>query len=411
MTIDEFFTISSLTTKVVASIDAYKEAKTDLSRREALQNATSLVRALENPADAIYKLFASPSVLMAVKTANDLGIFNVLSESTSFVTPKKLAVQKNADIQLVERIMRVLVCNGFAGELGPGQYEPTQLSRQMTERKTIGTMDSLYVFCLAVHFRSNNQFRFVDFLPIIQKTPEFFQKSGYKSPGDPKAGPLQHAYNTSGSCWDWLAENPEALDRFNTFMEGSRDEIAHWADWFPVQERLLDASLDDRPLLVDVGGNRGHELVGFKNRFPLGAGKLVLEDLPTVIEDIQTLDSDIERVKHDFFSPQPVKGARAYYFKHIMHDWSDDNCRVILNHTILAMERGYSKILIEDYIVPDQNAGVKETLIDMVVMVWCPGIERTRQQWTDLLQSVGLTIGNFWLRDEHNKGIIEAEIQ
>lgn len=94
-----------------------------------------------------------------------------------------------------------------------------------------------------------------------------------------------------------------------------------------------------------------------------------------------------------------------------MHDWSDDNCRIILNHTIAAMERGYSKILIEDYIVPDQNAGVKETLIDMVVMVWCPGIERTRQQWTDLLQSVGLTIGNFWLRDEHNKGIIEAELQ
>jgi hypothetical protein len=51
---------------------------------------------------------------------------------------------------LVERIMRVLVCNGFASELGPGQYEPTHLSKQMTERKTIGTMDSLYVSCLVV---------------------------------------------------------------------------------------------------------------------------------------------------------------------------------------------------------------------------------------------------------------------
>lgn len=49
---------------------------------------------------------------------------------------------------LVERIMRVLVCNGFASEQGPGQYEPTELSRQMTERRTIGTMDSLYVYCL-----------------------------------------------------------------------------------------------------------------------------------------------------------------------------------------------------------------------------------------------------------------------
>lgn len=49
----------------------------------------------------------------------------------------------HVDRVLVERIMRVLVCNGFASELGPGQYEPTDLSRQMTERKTIGTMDSL----------------------------------------------------------------------------------------------------------------------------------------------------------------------------------------------------------------------------------------------------------------------------
>ena len=59
MTIQEFSNISSLTAKLVASLDAYKEAKTEIARREALQNATSLVGALENPADAIYKLFAS----------------------------------------------------------------------------------------------------------------------------------------------------------------------------------------------------------------------------------------------------------------------------------------------------------------------------------------------------------------
>jgi hypothetical protein len=106
-----------------------------------------------------------------------------------------------------------------------------------------------------------------------------------------------------------------------------------------------------------------------------------------------------------------IIGARAYYFKHILHDWSDENCRVILKHTAAAMERGYSKILIEDYVVPDQNAGVKETLIDMVVMVWCPGIERTRQRWTELLESAGLKIRNFWLPVGYNKGVIEAELE
>ncbi|KAJ6006798.1 hypothetical protein N7451_004742 [Penicillium sp. IBT 35674x] len=395
MAIQEFSSLSSLTTKAVTSIEAYKAAKTEKARHDALEAATRLVRALEEPSDAIYKLFASPAVLMAIKTASDLDIFTVLSQTTSSVTCKELAARKNADGQLVERIMRVLVCNGFASELGPGQYGPTDFSRQMTERKTIGTMDSL----------------FMDFLPIINKTPEFFQKSEYKNPGDPNNGPFQHAYNTTGTCWDWLAKNPGALDRFNTFMEGGRDEIAHWADWFPVQEQLLDGASDDRPLLVDVAGGRGHDLAGFKERFPVGAGKLVLEDLPSVIEDIQTLDEDIQRVKHDIFTPQPVKGARAYYFKHIMHDWDDDHCRVILQHITAAMQTGYSKVLIEDYIVPDQNAGPKETLTDLIVMVWCPGIERTRHRWTELLQSVGLTIKKFWVPHGHNKGVIEAELQ
>lgn len=151
----------------------------------------------------------------------------------------------------------------------------------------------------------------MDFLPIIQKTPEFFQKSGYQNPGDPNNGPFQHAYNTTGTCWDWLAKNPDALGRFNTFMEDGRDGASHWADWFPVQERLLDrlsSDRSDRPLLVDIGGGRGHDIEGFNKRFPIGAGKLVLEDLPSVIEDIQKLDSNIRRVKHSFFEPQPVKG-------------------------------------------------------------------------------------------------------
>lgn len=94
-----------------------------------------------------------------------------------------------------------------------------------------------------------------------------------------------------------------------------------------------------------------------------------------------------------------------------MHDWDDDHCRIILQRTIASMEKGYSKVLIEDHVVPDQNAGLKETLTDMIVMAWCPGIERTRQGWIDLLQSVGLVAKNFWLRPGQTKGIIEAELQ
>ncbi|KAJ5939000.1 hypothetical protein N7466_002134 [Penicillium verhagenii] len=394
MATQDFEDISTISAATTASVDTYKETRNENDRQLSLENARALVRALENPADAIFKLFLLPTVLMAVKTASDLGIFAVLSPSTTFVTCQQLATQESADIHLVERIMRVLVYNGFAAEHGPSQYLPTPWTHQMTVRETLGTMDSL----------------FIDFPPIIHKTPDFLKSINYQNPGDPNNGPLQYAYKTSGTCWDWLGENPEALSRFNTFMEGTRAGTAHWADWFPVQKELLDGTVAGRPLLVDVGGGRGHELAGFKERFPSAMGGLVLEDLPSIIDDIEQLDDSIQRVKHDFFTPQPVKYARVYYLKHIMHDWSDGNCRIILGHITAAMEMGYSKILIEDHIVPDQNAGSRDTLVDMIVMVWCPGIERTRQQWRDLLKSTGLVVTNFWLTEGHSRGIIQAEL-
>lgn len=75
------------------------------------------------------------------------------------------------------------------------------------------------------------------------------------------------------------------------------------------------------------------------------------------------------------------------------------------------MEKGYSKLLIEEHILQDENAGLQETLIDMAVMVFCPGEERTRRRWTNLLDSVGLTIVNFWVPAGQTKGIIEAEVK
>ncbi|PYH64193.1 S-adenosyl-L-methionine-dependent methyltransferase [Aspergillus vadensis CBS 113365] len=282
--------ISTDLTRTSASIKLYQETGFDKYRQEALEHAPRLVRSLEKPADAIYKLFLQPSVLMAVKTAHDLGIFTMLSQTNSFVTCGQMAALKSE-------------------------------------------------LCVSLYATAS-----------------------------PKS----------------------------EFMEGTRANTPHWADWFPVQERILDGALTDRPLLVDIGGGRGHDLAGFKDRFPSVTGKLILEDLPPVIEDIQDLSKDIRRIKHDFFIPQPIKGWSAFtVFLPSFIVWPFT--RRILNHITAAMEKGYSKLLLEDYIVPDQNAGARETLLDMTVMIWCPGIERTRRQWTELLESVGLVIRNFWL--------------
>ncbi|TVY40234.1 O-methyltransferase [Lachnellula subtilissima] len=99
-------------------------------------------------------------------------------------------------------------------------------------------------------------------------------------------------------------------------------------------------------LLVDRSGGRGHDLEAFRNRFPDGKGRLVLQDLPPVIADIRELHADIVRQEYDFLTPQPVIDARAYYLRSNSHDYSDAKCRDILQHIVKAMKPGFSKLLI-----------------------------------------------------------------
>ena len=82
-----------------------------------------------------------------------------------------------------------------------------------------------------------------------------------------------------------------------------------WLDWFPVQEELLQSvpAGDNTPLIVDIGGGRGQDLVAFTQRFPGAKRRLVLQDLPRVIESNSRLEG-IEQMEHDFFTPQPVHG-------------------------------------------------------------------------------------------------------
>ncbi|KAL4996699.1 S-adenosyl-L-methionine-dependent methyltransferase [Aspergillus recurvatus] len=388
--------IQSLWASAQASLEGFQKTQSETSRIEALATVTKLQRALEQPKDAILKLSYQPMVFMALKVAHDMKVFPVLAKATTPVSAKVLAAVKPADPLLVERIMRLLVSFDFVVEPEPGAYLPTAISKEMVNRATIGTVESL--FC--------------EFLPIMLKTPEYLKATNYRNPDDPLRAPLQYTHNIEQDGFTWLCEHPDALTRFNNFMEGQRANRVHWGDWFPMQERIL-AGADGNPeraLIVDIGGGPGHDLMLFQKRFPDAPGKLVLEDLPSVIDEAAPeLDAcGIEGVKYDFFkSPNPVKGARVYYFKFVFHDWSDEKARILLNNVIAGMEAGYSKLVIEEYIVPDQNAQFLHGTTDMAVMLFCSGLERTRQQWKSLLISVGLE-PTFWARDWEGLGVIES---
>lgn len=68
----------------------------------------------------------------------------------------------------------------------------------------------------------------------------------------------------------------------------------------------------------------------------------------------QKYEGRVRFMEHDFFTPQPVKGADAYFFRLIFHDWPDQECVEILRNLVPALKNGAS-ILICDIVLPEPN--------------------------------------------------------
>lgn len=80
----------------------------------------------------------------------------------------------------------------------------------------------------------------------------------------------------------------------------------------------------------------------------------------------------------------------------ILHAWPDAQCRLILQNLTPAMKAGYSKILLNEAIVPKTDCGSWFAACDIQVMSLLAAGERTRKQWIELLQSVDLEVVQIW---------------
>ena len=64
------------------------------------------------------------------------------------------------------------------------------------------------------------------------------------------------------------------------------------------------------------------------------------------------LQSRVLLTTHDFFTPQPVKDADVYFFRHIIHNWPDLYCIKILRNLVPALKNG-ARVLINDGVAPE----------------------------------------------------------
>jgi O-methyltransferase domain len=181
-----------------------------------------------------------------------------------------------------------------------------------------------------------------------------------------------------------------------------RNESQKWFDYFPVGEKLA-VSAPEEVALVDVGGGIGHDVIALKIAHPELKGRLVLEDLPQVIQSVKVLPSGIESIPHDMFKPQPVKGARGYFLRNVLHDWPDKQCAIVLSNLCEAMAPE-SMLLISEALMPETNVPFYNCAADLNMMAAFSAMDRTEAQFRKLIEGCGFEIVKVWKPTEEKAG-------
>ncbi|KAK0637084.1 S-adenosyl-L-methionine-dependent methyltransferase [Bombardia bombarda] len=387
--------------------DKYDPAADRATRLPLLEKATALAQALETPRETMLKHVGAETASFYTLTLGiEVGLFTELAKNGG--SPKKspeLSAALGFDIDGLRRILRHFAAMGHIVQTGSDEWKPNNFSKSLT----IPIVNGGYPF-----------YRSVCTAPLLHMH-KWMKTKGYPTPTTGKDNPFTFGNQTDQSMFEYMAAHPYLNDCFNHHMGGYRLGRPAWMDptVYPVQDNLItnfdtSSSSSDPVFLIDIGGNYGHDLERFLDKWPSVPGRIMLQDQQSVLDNVPaTLGGGrIEKFAHDFFTPQPVKGARAYYLHHILHDWPDDKCVEIVTNLKGAMTPGYSKLLVNEHVIPSVGASWEATYLDLYMMFLFGARERTEDDWKALLEGkCGLKIEKIWNPGNGVEGIIECIVE
>jgi O-methyltransferase domain/Dimerisation domain len=184
----------------------------------------------------------------------------------------------------------------------------------------------------------------------------------------------------------WLEQNPTEAKLFHDAMTslsaGAVAAVVEAYDFSGISK------------LVDVGGGHGMLLSSVLSKYPNMKG-IVFDD-PKVVSGAREMLGErgvserCELSGGNFFESVP-SGGDAYILKHIIHDWSDDECVTILRHCHNAMLSN-GKVLIVEMVIPDPNVPGISKLLDLQMLLFLTGRERTAEEYQALLGRAGFDL-------------------
>lgn len=371
------------------------------TRSQLIDAAERLAIAARFPDENVFFAVTRTTQNAAIRIACELNVFAVVPLSELKMTTRStsinitdIASKVNADPVVIARVMRALASCHIFTETDEDMYAHNDFSRAFLVPETLSMFSEIYDMAGKAAYA----------------LPEFLSKTNYKNPEDYNNSAFHLGAHTELGFWEYLEADEKKLQAFNNGMR-SQATVKDFDSSYPFESELNASPMEqEKVVLVDVGGGRGHALERIKERFPNLKGKLVLQDQAAVIKDAVAggLSAEIEAQAASFFEPNPVKNACAYFFRRVLHDWSDAVCQTILQNTVVSMGPD-SRVLIAEYEVPATGAPAKLTLQD-INMMGLGGCERTEKMWAKLLQSAGLKLTKMWRTPGSNFVVVEGRL-
>ncbi|KAH7191821.1 S-adenosyl-L-methionine-dependent methyltransferase [Fusarium flagelliforme] len=394
--------IGPSTNSLIATLDNIHPSQfngDEVERLRVRAAARRLLARLETPNERAWGFdFEQPAVNAAIQTCIDLGLWKAWTENGGGKkTIDELVKITGRDVEpnLLRRLFRIMAAFYVVEETGEDTFKPTPFSHAIGDENT-GIRGSL---------EAGSQ----TYISAALNLPKYLAKNNYREPTAATQSNFAASDPDGLNYFDRLQKTPEFYEAFTCHMETWTAWKTPWTKIYDV-DKLLDGADLSKPFVVDVGGNTGIDIQRVLEAKPdLPGGVLFLQDLKVILEKVDVDERIVVQV-HDFFTPQPVTGARAYFMHAVFHDWPDAEATTILTHTRDAMTKGYSKLFIYDIVIPATGASISQTTMDVQMMSLLSSAERTKSQWENLLTGAGFKIVNFWPDPQQYEMLIEAEV-
>ncbi|KAF1842114.1 S-adenosyl-L-methionine-dependent methyltransferase [Cucurbitaria berberidis CBS 394.84] len=348
-----------------------------------MEAAMDQIRGFYTKADLQRDLFTDWEILFSLGTGSlqwsliqiglDLSIFTTLSSSSNLVTHEELVEKTAAAPNFLTHLLRDMASFGLIEEVSKDVFRASRTTRVFADPNVVGAEPHIS----GIH------------LPVAHALPKYLREHKYQDMTDPKDLPFQQALKTDLTPFEWLKRHPEQMKSLGHIMV--LDAVKSWVISYPVEREVGSfKAANDSALLVDIGGGFGQHSVAFQKNFPLMTGRIVVQDIPSTLAHAPKIDG-IEFHAYDFFTPQPIQGAKFYYLRHILHDWTDEDCIRILSNIIPALGAD-SRILIDEVVLPNTKVPWQVALMDIAMMACLGGIERCKEDWENLLGRAGLKV-------------------